>query len=226
MSCMGRTYVLDIKRRFKTLMDAGVFSNGNLEILGASFVADEDVIFGEPNKKYIQAEIDWYKSQSLNVNDLGELYGKVPIIWKESAANTRGEINSNYGYLAYSWNNDSQFDHVIRELKDNPYSRRAVMIYTNPAMHRDHRRHGKNDFVCTNAVSYHITDDGDYVECVVQMRSNDAVFGYINDLAWQKHVLRDVANELNLLAGRVYWQCQSLHIYPRHFKHVQNWRFE
>ena len=44
------------------------------------------------------AEIDWYKSQSLNINDLGELYGKVPVIWKEHAANTKGEINSNYGY--------------------------------------------------------------------------------------------------------------------------------
>ena len=46
-----------------------------LELIGASFLADEPAIFGTPNVEYIQAEINWYLSQSLNIEDI---YGKVP----------------------------------------------------------------------------------------------------------------------------------------------------
>ena len=31
-----------------------------IELIGASFLADEPAIFGEPNTEYIQKEIDWY----------------------------------------------------------------------------------------------------------------------------------------------------------------------
>ena len=43
---------------------------------------------------------------------------------------------------------------------------------------------GMSDFICTNAVSYMIRDDE--LISVVQMRSNDVVYGYKNDYAWQK----------------------------------------
>ena len=41
-----------------------------LELIGASFLADEPAIFGTPNVEYIQAEINWYLSQSLNIEDI------------------------------------------------------------------------------------------------------------------------------------------------------------
>lgn len=44
-----------------------------IELIGASFLADEPAIFGEPNIEYINAEINWYESQSLNIHDI---YGK------------------------------------------------------------------------------------------------------------------------------------------------------
>ena len=40
-----------------------------LEIVGASFTADEASIFGTPNYEYIKNEIEWYISQSLYVDD-------------------------------------------------------------------------------------------------------------------------------------------------------------
>ena len=49
------------------------------------------------------------------------------------------------------------------------------------------------------------------------MRSNDAIFGYINDLFWQQTVLRRLCDDLSLVSGQIVWQAQSLHIYPRHF---------
>jgi len=195
--------------------------NGTAEILNAAFVCDEDVIFGKPNKAYQVAEVAWYDSQSLDVNDLALHYGKVPVIWKEEAANTLGKINSNYGYLVYSEKNGSQYDNVYRELKTNPNSRRASMIYTNPYMHSQYNEHGKNDFCCTNVVTYYIRDK--QLHSCVSMRSNDAVFGYINDLYWQKRVQIRLSNDLNVDVGSIMWHAQSLHVYERHYDHITNW---
>ena len=216
--------VADMRKAFALMYMHNVHDRhpeGMLELLGASFHADEASIFGNPNKEYMVAEVDWYDSQECNVNKLNDLYGKVPVIWKEHAANTRGEINSNYGWCVYSKENGSQYDNVLRELKTNPHSRRATMIYTRPSMHNDDREDGKNDFICTNAVTYYIRDDKLYT--VVQMRSNDVVFGYMNDYYWATRVSDRLAVDLDVEVGNMIWQSQSLHIYPRHFHHVKKW---
>ena len=218
--------VADMRRAFGMLFMHNAHERhpeGMLEIIGASFVANEDSIFGNPNKDYMIAEKDWYDSQILNTNKLQDLYGKVPAIRKHHAANTRGEINSNYGWCVYSEENGSQYDCVLRELKNNPMSRRGTMIYTRPSMHSDHDRAGINDFICTNAVTYYVRDNTMYT--VVQMRSNDAVFGYMNDLYWARAVAQRLACDLdeNLEVADILWQAQNIHMYPRHLHHVEAW---
>ena len=185
-----------------------------IEIINASFFADQDAIFGTPNLDYIERELQWYKSKSLNVNDIP---GGAPEIWK-MVANPNGRINSNYGWCIYSFENGDQFNKVVEELKRNPDSRRGTMIYNRPSMHYDFNNSGMSDFMCTNAVQYLIRDGK--VNALVYMRSNDAVFGYKNDYAWQKHVLQEVCDELNLPMGSIYWNVASLHVYERHFKFV------
>jgi thymidylate synthase len=49
------------------------------------------------------------------------------------------------------------------------------------------------------------------------MRSNDAVFGFRNDLAWQKYLLDYVAGEIGVEPGLITWQPGSIHIYARHY---------
>ena len=39
-----------------------------IELIGASFYADDPAIFGVPNQDYIDAELAWYESQSTNIN--------------------------------------------------------------------------------------------------------------------------------------------------------------
>ena len=185
-----------------------------IEIINASFFAYQDAIFGTPNQDYIERELEWYKSKSLNVNDIP---GGPPEIWK-MVANTNGRINSNYGWCIYSFENGDQFNKVVEELKRNPDSRRGTMIYNRPSMHYDYNTSGMSDFMCTNAVQYLIRDGK--VHALVYMRSNDAVFGYKNDYAWQKHVLQEVCDKLNLPMGSIYWNVASLHVYERHFKFV------
>jgi len=185
-----------------------------LELIGSSFVIrpiDVDHIFGAVNYDYVERELEWYKSQSLNVADIP---GEAPEIWKK-VADHDGMINSNYGYLIWSPENYSQYGNVVETLKKDPGSRRAIMIYTRPIMHYDFNRNGRSDFVCTNTVQYLVRKNR--LNAVVNMRSNDAIFGFRNDLAWQKYVLERLSKELGIEVGDITWQTGSLHIYERHF---------
>lgn len=186
-----------------------------IELAGASFIADEPAIFGTINEDYIRREIEWYESRSLNVNDIRP---PVPTIW-QAVATPDGRINSNYGWCIYSYENYFQYQHCIQELRKNPESRRAVMIYTRPSIQMQYNTDGMSDFICTNVVQYFVRDEK--VHCNVQMRSNDVVFGYKNDYAWQKHVLFEVSDALRLPMGYINWQVGSLHIYEKHFGLVE-----
>lgn len=204
--------VEDIRKKFAVLFENGIVAeNETIELVGQSFVADEPAIFGKPNEDYIKREIDWYKSQSLNVNDIE---GKIPKIWQQ-VSGKNGEINSNYGWCIFSSDNYYQFQNVFETLSKDIYSRQAVMIYTRPTMHYDAYQDGMKDFMCTNTVQYLFRNN--VLDCVVNMRSNDAVYGYKNDYAWQKFVLNTLADVLEVKPGFIFWQTGSLHIYPRHF---------
>lgn len=182
-----------------------------VEVLGCSFIADEDFILRPPSQDYIKRELEWYESESLLVNDIP---GKTPEIWN-SIASSNGEINSNYGWAIFSDENGNQYKNVLKELRDNPYSRRATMIYNRPSMHTDYMRDGMNDFICTYANQFFIRDNKLISHYL--MRSNDAVFGFNNDIAWAKYVQSKLANDLGIKAGEVIWTAQSMHVYERHF---------
>ena len=197
-----------------------------LEIINAAFTADEDYIFRKPNEDYIKRELEWYKSQSLMVQDIP---GETPKIWKEVSSNL-GVINSNYGFLIWSEQNWSQYENVRTELQENTESRRANMIYTRPAIWEDYYIDDMNDFICTNNVQYFIRDNK--LITSVYMRSNDAVFGYNNDFAWQKYVRDKLIDDLEVDTyhryepGPIFWNVGSFHVYERHFDHVEKWMKE
>lgn len=217
--------VSNIRNIFKEKLKMGDFVTDKtgvktVEIINAAFFANEPSIFGTVNHDYVERELEWYKSMSLNVNDIP---GGPPEIWK-MVANANGYINSNYGWCIYSQQNGDQYENVLNELIKNPLSRRATMIYNRPTMHDDYNKGGMSDFMCTNAVQYLIRNNK--VNALVYMRSNDAVFGYKNDYAWQKHVLEQLVTDLRnewletLEIGDIYWNVASLHVYERHFKFI------
>jgi len=191
-----------------------------IELLGASFLADEPAIFGTPNQEYIDREIDWYCSGSTNINDIYGDDREPPEAWKY-AANKHGEINSNYGRLIFDDIYYRQYENVLDELADsNDTTRRATMVYNRPSIWAEYQDSGKNDFICTNAVTYYIRNGE--LQAVVQMRSNDVVFGYKNDYAWQRYVMGLICQDLGggknqIKPGFLIWQVQNLHVYERHF---------
>jgi len=215
--------VNDVRQHFINELESEAFTidktgQKTIEMLGASFVANESSIFGTPNQEYIDREIDWYLSGSTNINDIYDDDRDPPAAWQYSA-NRHGERNSNYGHLIFDYKYYNQYDSVLDELPFNKDSRRASMIYQRPSIWSEYRENDKNDFICTNAVTYYIRNDT--LHSVVQMRSNDVVFGYKNDYAWQSYVLGQLSKDLKVPVGDIIWQVQNLHVYERHFDLVK-----
>ncbi len=196
-----------------------------IELQGIQFVADKDYIIREPNYEYAEREIRWYESQSLNVYDME---GTVPAIWKQ-VADVNGDINSNYGWMIFSKENGSQYKNCLWSLVNDPSTRQGVMIYNRPEMQQDWNKNHKYDFCCTFAVQYFLNPVGDKYELntFVLMRSNDAVFGYDNDVIWQNYVRDKLAKDLSeqfnkdIVINPIVWYASSLHVYERHFKFLE-----
>jgi thymidylate synthase len=186
-----------------------------IELIGESFIADEDWIIRKPNYDYVKRELEWYRSQSLYVKDIP---GETPTIWKQ-VADKEGKINSNYGYLIWSEENGRQYENVLAELRKNPNSRRAAMIYNRPSMHTDYCKNGMSDFVCTFANTFFIRNDKLHSHYI--LRSNDSVFGYTADVHWAMYVQKMLADDLGIEVGDLIWTASSLHVYERHFKFVE-----
>ncbi len=201
----------DIKSQFLGLYKNEMFSeDGNLEIIGASFMLDDETPFGSVSSQYSNDEHEWYMSQSLDVRDLRN----TPKIWRDIAS-TNHKINSNYGYLVFSKENGYQYSNVLNSLQKDLYTRQAIMIYTRPSMHVDSKIDGMYDFTCTSTVQYLVRNNK--LNVIVNMRSSDFIFGMRYDSIWQKFIQEKIAKELGIACGFIQWNAGSLHIYPRHF---------
>ena len=231
MRMKGMNLMIDVKNireYFQSELKAERFTTDKtgaktIEMLGASFIANEPAIFGTPVKSYIDAELAWYESGSTNINDIHGADKAPPAAWKY-AADEYGNINSNYGHLVDSPKFYNQYYNAIDELIANPDSRRAQMIYNRPSIWAEYNENGKSDFICTNAQTFYIRDNK--LHMVSQMRSNDVVFGYKNDYAWAQHLMDRAIDNLNeetynLTKGDLIWQVMNLHVYERHFDLVK-----
>jgi thymidylate synthase len=213
--------VKDIRKNFIELKEQGKIVEDRtgvkvIELINASFIADEESIFGKPNDDWHQRELEWYLSQSLNINDIP---GKIPKIWKQ-VADVNGFICSNYGWCVFSEENGYQYVNVLKTLTEKDYSRQGIMIYTRPTMHTDAYLNGRTDFMCCQ-YSQHFIRDGELIS-IFNFRSNDGIFGYKGDNYWAKYIHSRLFNDLrlkneNLIKGPVLWNAMSLHIYERHW---------
>ena len=165
--------------------------------------------------EYAEAEWQWYLSGDRNIKKLGDIYGKVPEIWKRMA-DENGNVNSNYGW---QWQRDagvpykggikyiSQLNYVVNLLRDNPKTRQAVIsIY-------DGKEHPKYEFdtPCTYAIQFTIV--AQHLNMCVTMRSNDLWYGFCNDQYCFSKLQELVATETGLLIGSYYHFAHNLHLY-------------
>ena len=166
---------------------------------------DNKIINKERNWKqdYAEAEWQWYLKGIPYVFELGNIYGKIPEIWKRMADDS-GRVNSNYGY---QWNREEQLSKVISMLKANPNTRQAtISIYDGKEINKY-----ANDTPCTYAVQFTILHGR--LDMCVTMRSNDLWYGFCNDQYCFSELQRLVSTQLNVEPGVYYHFAHNMHLY-------------
>ena len=155
------------------------------------------------NYDYAEAEWQWYLSGNKNVRKLGEIYGKVPKIWK-SMADKKGNVNSNYGW---QWKRNDQIGKVIKILKGYKYTRQAtISIYDGKEIDNY-----SFDTPCTYAIQFTIVQN--HLHMCVTMRSNDLWYGFCNDQYQFSKLQELIAHEVKMDVGTYYHFAHNLHIY-------------
>jgi thymidylate synthase len=155
------------------------------------------------NEDYAEAEWQWYLSGDPNIKALGDIYGKVPEIWKRMA-DDKGYVNSNYGY---QWQRSDQLRKVVADLKENPETRQAaISIYD--AKEKAAYQH---DTPCTYAIQFTIVNNR--LDMCVTMRSNDLWYGFCNDQYQFSKLQEMVSKRLNIETGVYYHFAHNMHLY-------------
>ena len=155
------------------------------------------------SEEYAEAEWQWYLTGDPRIKTLGDIYGKVPEIWKRMA-DADGKVNSNYGY---QWDRNSQLSKVVAMLRGNPDTRQAcVSIYDGKEI-----RNYKHDTPCTWAVQFTIVNNR--LDMCVTMRSNDLWYGFCNDQYQFSKLQEMVSKRLDIETGVYYHFAHNMHLY-------------
>ena len=155
------------------------------------------------SKEYAEAEWQWYLTGDPKVSTLGDIYGKVPEIWKRMA-NDHGYVNSNYGY---QWERNGQIDWIVSLLGQVPDTRQAaISIY-------DGKEHDTFTFdtPCTYAIQFTIVHGR--LDMCVTMRSNDLWYGFCNDQYQFSKLQEMVSKRLDIETGVYYHFAHNMHLY-------------
>ena len=166
---------------------------------------DRKIINKERNwkKDYAEAEWQWYLTGDPNIKTLGDIYGKIPEIWKRMA-NDAGNVNSNYGY---HWERTSQLDIIVDMLKTKPDTRQAAISIYDAKEISDYT----NDTPCTYAVQFTIVHNR--LDMCVTMRSNDLWYGFCNDQYQFSKLQEMVSKRLEIETGVYSHFAHNMHLY-------------
>lgn len=177
-------------------------------------------------KKYVKAELDWYKSMDLSI--IGHEGIESNPTWQSCCTkDEKKEINSNYGWCVFSEENGSQYDNCLEVLKKDKTTRNAIIVYNRPSIYKDYKRDGMHDMICTMYSHFFIRNNK--LMMVHNMRSNDIRYGFIcSDLAWNCFVYQNLYEDLketysDLEVGQIIWTSDSMHLYSRHFEALEKY---
>lgn len=159
-------------------------------------------------------EVLWiYQQKSNNIHDLHSH------IWDEWA-DADGSIGTAYGYVVgekfmYKGEETDQMDYVLRQLRENPYSRR---IMTNLYQFHDLAT-GKLDPCCYSA-TYNVTHDTSsdrlILNMVLNQRSQDVLAANNWNVVQYAVLLMMVAQVNDMIPGELVHVIADAHIYDRH----------
>lgn len=162
-------------------------------------------------------EILWiYQKKSNNIKDLNSH------IW-DSWADENGSIGTCYGDVIrrkfiYKGEETDQMDYVLRQLKENPYSRR---IMTN--MYQYQYLHSGGLDPCCYSMTYNVTKtpEGLVLNGVLNQRSQDMLTANGWNVCQYAILLMMVAQVNGMIAGELLHIIADAHIYDRHVPMVK-----
>lgn len=153
---------------------------------------------------YLCGELLWYFS-GMNSTEFISRFSK---FW-EKISDDGSTANSAYGYLMQKAFGFDQVETVIKLLKHDPNSRRAVINLNTP-------HPGvmiTKDEPCTIALQFRIRKGN--LDCTAMMRSNDIWFGTPYDVAFFTELQKYIAQRLGVGYGWYTHFATSLHMYDK-----------
>jgi hypothetical protein len=201
---------------------------GNKVLYSVNWVADQPSMIGPVNENWVRRELTWF---NLGSDKLEDMEGPVPALFK-ACAGWDGRVNSAYGHILFqeTHEGETQFQQVLYSFIIKGYgTRHAVAIISDRNIHNLAYENGRQDFICTNALNFMISEDSK-LHIIAQMRSMDAVFGYRADYSMWDDLMKQLVAALNQLnkdthpplqRGTITFQVANLHVYPRHFKMLE-----
>ena len=162
-------------------------------------------------------EILWiYQKKSNNIHELGSH------IW-DQWADENGSIGTCYGDVIrrkflYKGEETDQMEYVLRQLKENPYSRR---IMTN--MYQFQYLHSGGLDPCAYSMTYNVTQspDGLVLNGLLNQRSQDMLCAGNWNPAQYALLLMAVAQVNHMIPGELVHVIADCHIYDRHISIIE-----
>jgi thymidylate synthase len=178
---------------------------------------------------YLLGEFIWYLGGSNEPTDIlaySKFWGQLTNVGgPEGYAD--GTINSNYGYRFFGHDKNAAVDRgydektsqwytVVDILSKDKDSRQAIMNVHLPA----DRWAGNKDVPCTLSLQFFIRDNA--LHMIVNMRSNDVILGFTNDVFQFTMLQEAMLLQLqrfypDIELGFYYHNAGSMHIYDRHY---------
>ena len=176
------------------------------------------------NTKYLFGEFIWYLNGSNNPKGILP-YSK---FWANITNSgdvdgyAEGSINSNYGNRLFgsselpAFSGINQWDETLELFRKDKDTRQAIMNIHIPS----DRHAGNKDVPCTTYLQWLIREDK--LHLITNMRSNDHILGFTNDVfqftMLQECMLLELREAYpNLELGYYFHNAGSMHIYDRHF---------
>lgn len=184
------------------------------ECLSVRFNKDKKLL------KYLLAELAWYFSGDSSV----KFISRYASLWNR-IKDKDGKVTSNYGrhifrdkYRYYTNGTydkyRTQFQFVIDTLKADLYSRQAVI-----SLRSADNTNNPKDNMCTLSIQF-LYRNG-LLHMIVNMRSNDIVYGLTYDAPFFALLQLLVAQELGVNTGYYQHIAGSFHIYEKHYEELE-----
>jgi thymidylate synthase len=159
----------------------------------------------ETNLEYAQEEFNWYLSGTNKIAYSPKIF-KIWCKYSDDGIHAR----SAYGHKIFSTpcqDAINQWDWIIDELQRDSDTRRAIININSI----EDKNHISKDIPCTIALQYFIRQQKLFA--ITYMRSNDAYYGFRNDVYCFCELQKLLAQKLNITTGAYFHVVGSLHLY-------------